>query len=495
MIHFKNISKSFGGKPALEDIDLTIEKGSIHCLLGENGAGKTTLMNIFFGLFGATQGEIFVKETKLNFNSPKNAIDFGLGMIHQHFMLVPRLSVLENIIAGNEPKKGLLVDTDFASKRITKLSKTYNLAVDPHSVVETLSVGQQQRVEILKALYRDAKILIFDEPTAVLTPDEVLQLFKILRKLKSEGKTIIFITHKLDETMGISDFVTILRRGKQIATLQTKDTDAKQLANMMVGRDVKFNYQSRSVEGEDEVLVKVEDLSVSLGLKKLNNINFEIATGEILGVAGVDGNGQLELEEALVGIIKAKQGKIYYKNQDISNLSISKRREFMGAISSDRLKYSMIKNFDLMNNSALGFQRKDSFSKGITLDYPTIRSHTEKLIDEYDVRCEGPLQRASALSGGNQQKIVLAKEISQDPKFIIVSQPTRGLDIGAIEFIHNLLLSLRDSGTSILLISTELEEVLNLSDNIIVLYEGEIIGQSRNFTKQKLGLLMAGRSS
>ncbi len=496
-VEMKNISKSFADNIANNQIDFSVNDGEIHCILGENGAGKTTLMKILFGLYSKDSGSVYIKNQEVNIHQPRQAIDLGLGMIHQHFMLVDRLTVTENIIAGDEPRKGLFIDLKEAEKRVEDLSSKYGLEIDPGVRIEDISVGEQQRVEILKALYRKAEILILDEPTAVLTPQETDELFNVMRELKNNGKTIIFITHKLKETMAISDRITVLRNGEKVAAVNTFDTDPTQLARMMVGRDVVLRVDRKNSEIGD-TLFSVEDLSLynkisNLSLKK---INLSIREGEILGVAGVEGNGQLELEEALMGLRSFDNGRIFLNSEDISRLNArEKRGSGMAYIPSDRLKRGLIKEFTIERNLILGLEWNKPFAKTGMLKRNQIKEYCEKIIDQFDIRCSGSSALVSDLSGGNQQKLIIGRELLQEPDFILASQPTRGVDVGAIEYIHKLLLELRANGKGILLISAELDELRTLSDRIMVLYEGEIIavGKTEDFSEEELGLLMAGQ--
>jgi simple sugar transport system ATP-binding protein len=495
-VEMKNITKTFGKVLANDAVDLTVKKGEIHCILGENGAGKSTLMKILFGLYHKDCGEIYINGSEANINQPREAISLGIGMIHQHFMLVNRLTVTENIIAGKEPVSGIFIDKEKAAGMVRKLSEKYNLKVNPFARVENISVGEQQRVEILKALYREAEILILDEPTAVLTPQETEELFSVMRKLKSDGKTIIFITHKLKETMAISDRVTILRDGKRVGTVETAGTNPQELARMMVGRDVVLRVEKKPGEKAGTIL-KIVDLSLfnKKNNLRLKDINLAIRSGEILGIAGVEGNGQLELEEAITGLMKVESGKVYLKGQDISRLGTRKRRQMgIAHIPSDRLKRGLIKNFSLVRNVILGSEWQEPFARRGLLRNKVIREYTNGIIEKFDIRTISSKIKVTGLSGGNQQKVILGRELMQEPELIIAAQPTRGVDVGAIEYIHNLLLEMRDRGKAILLISAELDELRSLSDRIMVLYEGEFIaeGQTENFTEEELGLLMAG---
>ncbi|MFW5988348.1 MAG: ABC transporter ATP-binding protein [bacterium] len=496
-IKMKNITKKFGEVVANDKVNLRVKKGEIHSILGENGAGKSTLMKILFGLYSKDGGEIFIEDKKVEITSPVKAIKLGIGMIHQHFMLVNRLSVTENIIAGKEPiTNNIFINKKIARKKVKELAESYNFKINPEAKIEDLSVGEQQRVEILKALYRDAEILILDEPTAVLTPQEVEEFFEVLNKLKKVGKTIIFITHKLEETMKISDSITILRDAKKIANLKTKETDSNELARMMVGHEIDFSVEKKEVKsGKD--LLRLEDINAynERNFLSLKNISFKVGEGEILGVAGVEGNGQLELEEIIMGLMNFNSGKIYFKDKDISHYSTSKRRQLgIAHIPSDRLKRGMIEGFNLGENIILGSEWQKPFAENGILNKDRIFKYSDKIIKDFDIRTTGSQSLGSDLSGGNQQKLVLGRELSREPELLVVAQPTRGVDVGAREFIHNLLLEMRSEGKAILLISSELDEITKLSDRILVLYEGEIVAndEADKFTREKLGLLMAG---
>lgn len=493
IIEFRSITKKFGDFIANDKIDLIIKKGEIHCLLGENGAGKTTLMNNLFGLYNPEEGEIFLREKPCKIDNPHKAIELGLGMIHQHFMLIDRLTTTENIIVGEEPLKNGLVDMKKAREQVKQISDNYHLTVKTDEKIENISVGEQQRVEILKVLYRKAEILIFDEPTAVLTPQEVNDLFTTLRELKTRGKTIIFITHKLGETMNISDRITVLRKGKVIGTVNTCDTNPKKLARMMVGREVLLNVNKEKGDIGDNVF-EIKNLSLTGKHNNLllKNINITIRKGEIVGIAGVSGNGQLELEECVAGLRKVTSGKIIMNGEDITHIPTGiRRKRGLSHIPSDRLKRGLVPSYDLAKNIILGNQ--DSFTKNGFLQKNDINKYCKKVVEKFDVRCQSLNDTVDNLSGGNQQKLVIGRELSTDPKFILAAQPTRGVDVGAIEFIHNNILEMRKQNKAILLISAELEELLSLADRIFVIYEGEIVSKKNNYTKEELGLLMAGK--
>lgn len=495
ILELKKITKRFGSLIANDGLDLDIEKGEVHSLLGENGSGKTTLMNILFGLYALDDGSIFLNGKPVHIQRPSQAIKLGIGMIHQNFMLVDRLSVTENIIAGCEPGSGLFLDISKAKKDVQELSEAYGLKLDPDAKIEDISVGEQQRVEILKVLYRNVDILILDEPTAVLTPREVEELFGILRKLKKSGKTIIFITHKLKETMAVSDRVTVLRDGKKVGTVNTSDTSPRELANMMVGRDVILRIDKKDKQ-PGKIILQTGNLVVTnqISHRRLQKINLTVREGEIVGIAGVEGNGQLELEESLMGLRGVDEGSIILDDLDITKMSTAKRRELgMVHIPSDRLRRGLIKSQNIEKNLVLGSEWNEPFSRRGILFQSAISKYSQEVIAQYGIRCSGGKERIDSLSGGNQQKVVIGRELSGDPKIIIAAQPTRGIDIGAIEYIHKILLEMREQNKGILLISAELDELMSLSDRILVIYEGEIVAEGSDFTEEELGLLMAGQ--
>jgi len=494
----KNISKSFGSLKANDSIDFSVKKGEIHCLLGENGAGKSTLVKILFGLYNKDQGEIKINGKEAKINSPAAAIKEKMGMIHQHFMLVDRFSITENIIAGQEPKKGISLDKKKAAAEVKEISRNFGFELDPEALIENISVGEQQRVEILKALYRDAEILILDEPTAVLTPQETEELFKIMQSLKKENKTIIFITHKLKETMEIADQITILRDGKKIKTVAKKDTNPQKLANMMVGRDVLLNVEKDDKKAGSEIF-NLENINFKNPLSglELKDINISFKKGEIVGLAGVEGNGQLELEEIIAGLKNPDRGEIYFKSQKITKLPTRKRRNMgLAHIPSDRNKRGLVGSFSLAKNILLGSEWNPQFKRKFAIDFDYLNNYTEKIIEEYDIRFSKNNSTAAELSGGNQQKLIIGRELSRGAEFILAAQPTRGVDIGAIEFIHSQLLKMRAEDKAVFLISAELDELMSLSDRILVIYEGNIVarGEAEEFDQEKLGLLMAGHS-
>lgn len=496
IIKMKNIHKSFGDKEVLKGVDFDLHKCEVHALLGENGAGKTTLMNILYGMFDPTDGEIYIKGEEIINNSPKKAIALGVGMVHQHFMLIEPFTVTENIILGYEGKTGLFLDRKKARSEIEKLSKDYGLYVDADSKVEDISVGQQQRVEILKALYHGADILIFDEPTAVLTPQEIEEFIEIVKKLTDMGKSIIIITHKLDEIRAMADTCTIIRRGEFIDKLRVSEVDENILAEKMVGRDVSFNVTKEDIELGEEVL-RIEDLWVKDNRKidKVKGLNLSIRKGEILGIAGVDGNGQSELIDAIYGMRKREKGRVTFKGEDITG---KKPREIldmgMTQIPEDRQKRGLVLEYSIKDNLILESVDKEEFSKNGILDFKKIEKNATDLIDKFDVRPRDIDELAGSLSGGNQQKVIIAREISSNPDLLIAAQPTRGLDVGAIEFIHQYLVELRNSGNAVLLISFQLDEVMDLSDRIGVIYDGKIVGElnPKDTDEFEIGRLMAG---
>lgn len=496
VVEMKNITKIFPGTIANDNVNFDLLKGEIHVLLGENGAGKTTLMNILYGLYSQEKGEIFIKGKPANIRYPKDAIKLGIGMVHQHFMLVHNFTVAENMILGFESKKGIAIDLKKAQEDTKKLSEKYGFGIDPKAVIDDMTVGQQQKVEILKALYRGAEILILDEPTAVLTPQEINDLEKILKNLVAEGKSIILITHKLKEVKSMSDRVTIIRRGKVVDVVNTREVEVNALAEMMVGRKVALEVEKREPHIGEEVLA-ILNLMVkdSRGVPALKGINLKLRKGEILAIAGVDGNGQSELVEAIAGLRKVKEGAIYINGKNMTNASPRKVIEAgLGHIAEDRHKRGLILKFSLVENSILGYHYKPPFAKKNIMDYHSIEAWCRKLIETYDVRTSDEFVNASALSGGNQQKLIIAREIEKNPEFIIAAQPTRGLDVGAIEYIHKRLIEERDKGRGILLVSLELDEVMSLADRIAVIYDGRIVGEFKReeATEQKLGILMAG---
>lgn len=496
VIEMLNIRKVFGNFVANDNITLQLKKGEIHALLGENGAGKSTLMNVLFGLYQPNGGEIRVKGKKVNIANPNVANDLGIGMVHQHFMLVDTFTVTENIILGSEPKKGGQIDIERAEKEVHELSERYGLAVDPKAKIADISVGMQQRVEILKTLYRGADILIFDEPTAVLTPQEIQELIQIMKALVREGKSIILITHKLKEIMEVCDRVTVIRRGKGIGTLNVSETNPNELAALMVGREVHFKTEKQPPKVGKPVL-EIEDLVVkdSRGITAVDHLHLTVHAGEIVGIAGVDGNGQTELIEAITGLMKSESGSIRLNGKEIRNLTPRQITETgVGHIPQDRHKHGLVLDFPIGENMVLQTYYKEPYSKRGILNFKAIYDKARQLIQEFDVRTPDEYTKARALSGGNQQKAIIGREVDRDPDLLIAAQPTRGLDVGAIEFIHKRLIEQRDKGKAVLLVSFELDEIMNVSDRIAVIYEGKIVAivDPKETTEQELGLLMAG---
>jgi len=492
----KNIVRQFPGVLANDHVCLEVEKGEIHGLLGENGAGKTTLVNILSGLAAPDEGEILLDGKPVQFASCLDAIGHGIGMVHQHFMLVPVFTVAENLVLGNEPRKGIQLDIQRARALVTELSERYGLKVDPDALIRDIPVGMQQRVEILKALSRGADIMIMDEPTAVLTPHEVEELYAIMRSLREAGHTIIFITHKLQEIEEITDRVTVLRDGRVVDTVDTKDVSQADLARMMVGRDVVLRVEKEEHEAGN-VKLRVDNLFAddARGLPTLKDVSLEVRAGEIVGVAGVAGNGQSELVEAITGLRKSNSGKVTLNDVDITDITPRERMYAgLGHIPQDRQRRGLVMDFSLVDNFLLGFEDSPPFIRGPMLDYAEADRFASECIEMFDVRTPGIDVLARTLSGGNQQKAIVARELRRDPQVLIAAQPTRGLDVAAIEFVHNKLIELRDQDKAVLLISMELTEILDLCDRILVMYEGEIVGsfEAGQATPESLGLLMAG---
>lgn len=496
-VEMLNITKEFPGIKANDDVTVRLKKGTIHALLGENGAGKSTLMSILFGLYQPTNGTIKVNGNEVVINDPNVATDLGIGMVHQHFKLVECFTVTENIILGMEPTKYGMVDIKKASNEIKKLSDQYGLKVDPHAKIADISVGMQQRVEILKMLYRNADILIFDEPTAVLTPQEIEDLIDIMHLLIKEGKSILLITHKLKEIKQVADECSVLRRGKYIGTVNVKDTTEQQMADMMVGRNVNFNVDKAEATPGDVVL-DIQNLCVknATGLPAVKDFSLQVRKGEIVGLAGIDGNGQTELIYALTGLTKVESGKILLDGKDITHSSIKQRcKDGMGHVPEDRHKHGLILDFSLKENFVIHSYNEAPFCKNGVMQIAPIDAFADELIEEFDVRSgEGKNTPTRTMSGGNQQKAIIAREIHRSPELLIIVQPTRGLDVGAIEYIHKRIIKERDHGRAILLVSLELDEVLDLSDRIAVIFDGCLNGeiQADRTDEKELGLLMSG---
>ena len=496
VIEMREITKVFGEFVANDKINLELRKGEIHALLGENGAGKSTLMNMLAGLLEPTSGEIVVNDQVVKLDSPSKAASLGIGMVHQHFMLVEAFTVAENIILGSEMTKNGVLDIARATREINELSERYGLAVDPSAKVADISVGAQQRVEILKTLYRGADILIFDEPTAVLTPSEIDELMAIMKNLVKEGKSIILITHKLDEIRAVSDRVTVIRRGKSIETVEIAGATNADLAEMMVGRSVSFKTEKQEAQPK-EVILSIKDLVVNenRGVPAVKNLSLDVRAGEIVGIAGIDGNGQSELIQAITGLRKIESGSVELKGQSIVGLHPRQITEMsVGHVPEDRHRDGLVLEMMISENIALQTYYKEPLSKKGILNYTNIIGYAKQLMQEFDVRAASEIVPASALSGGNQQKAIIAREVDRNPDLLIVSQPTRGLDVGAIEYIHKRLIQERDNGKAVLVVSFELDEILNVSDRIAVIHDGKIQGivTPETTNKQELGVLMAG---
>ncbi|POF34417.1 ABC transporter ATP-binding protein [Roseibium marinum] len=498
-IELRGINKSFGPVHANKNIDLVVKKGSIHGIVGENGAGKSTLMSILYGFYHADDGDILVNGKKVTIADSKAAIGMGIGMVHQHFMLVDNFTVLENVVLGAEDSAMLAGGLDRARIELKRLEEEYELRVDPDALIQDLPVGLQQRVEILKALYRSAEVLILDEPTGVLTPPEADHLFKILEVLKKEGKTILLITHKLREIMAATDSVSVMRRGEMVATRETQNTSMEELAELMVGRSVLLRVDKKPAVPAEPVM-EVENLCVTdqRGVQVVKDVSFSVRAGEIVGIAGVSGNGQSELLETLSGIRRATQGRLKINGETIdlgtSTLDAADMRaRSMGHVPEDRHRMGLINSFSEYENSILGYHRDPAYSSGLLMNIAAIKENAVAEIGKYDIRPPNPMLKTASFSGGNQQKIVLAREIERDPEVLLVGQPTRGVDIGAIEFIHSRLVELRDAGKGILLVSVELDEIRALADRILVMFDGRIVGErGANADEGELGLLMAG---
>lgn len=496
VVEMLNIRKEFPGVVANDNITMQVKKGEIHALLGENGAGKSTLMNVLFGLYQPEKGEIRVNGKKVNITDPNIANDLGIGMVHQHFMLVDTFTVTQNIILGSEPTVRGRINYREAVKEVQELSDTYGLQVDPNALIRDISVGMQQRVEILKTLYRGADVLILDEPTAVLTPQEIKELMDIMQALISEGKSIILITHKLKEIMQVCDRCTVIRKGEGIGTVNVNETNVNELASLMVGREISFTTEKTRAVPKDTVL-KIENIVVkdTRDIDMVKGLNLQLRAGEIVGIAGVDGNGQSELIEAITGLRKSESGKVMLLNKEITNLSPREVTESgIGHIPQDRQKFGLVLDYTVGENIVLQTYYQEPYSKGPILNYNEIYKKADSLIEEYDIRTPSAYTKARSLSGGNQQKAIIGREVDRSPDLLIAAQPTRGLDVGAVEFVHNKLIEERDKGRAILLVSFELDEILNLSDQIAVMFDGKIVAklEPQETNEQELGLLMAG---
>jgi ABC-type uncharacterized transport system ATPase subunit len=494
-LELRGITKRFGPVVANDRIDFDLRQGEVHALLGENGAGKSTLMSILYGLYSPDEGEIRVNGERAEIDSPSRAIDLGIGMVHQHFMLVPVMTVTENIVLGEEPTRGVLLDVREGSRKVKELSDRYGLAVDPDAVIEQVSVGMQQRVEILKTLYRDARILILDEPTAVLTAQETQELFDVLRALKEDGVSIVFISHKLNEVLEIADRVTVLRRGEMIDTVPTEGATEQSLARLMVGRDVLLRVEKKSAT-LGEPMLEVEDLHVrdQRGLEAVKGVSMNVRGGEVVAIAGVDGNGQLELVQAIAGVVVPESGRVSIAGEDVTGEGVRETTDAgVAHIPEDRQLCGLVLDFTLAENLALREYRQPPISNHGVLSMSGMNDRARDLLKEYDVRGGEPGTLASSLSGGNQQKVAVAREVASNPKLLIAHQPTRGLDVGAIEFVHRRLLEERDKGRGILLVSLEFEEIRALADRIVVIYEGELVAEFEpDVSEEDLGVAMTG---
>jgi general nucleoside transport system ATP-binding protein len=497
VVEMKRITKRFPGVLANNEIDLSLCAGEVHALLGENGAGKTTLMNILYGLYGSDSGQIYVRGNQVNIKSPKDAIALKIAMVHQHFELVPTLTVAENVALGLKAKKWVLLDLKTVNQKILELSKTYSLPVNPSTKIEQLSVGERQRVEIIKALYRDANVLILDEPTSVLTAQESEGLFQFLRLMAAEGRAVVIITHKLPEVIEVSQRVTVLRNGKVVARLLTKDTNPEELAEKMVGREILRDNKQPEEQKSQQVLLEVKGVSArnEKGLPALNNVSFELKKGEILGLAGVSGNGQTELAEVLTGLRKVTAGKILVEGKDLTNAPPREMiKHDVGQIPEDRMGAGLLLDMSIAENLVLEVRNDPRFEKKYMINNKQVHQNAEQLVKEYSISCSSVDASARTLSGGNMQKAILAKVLSRNPKILIAAQPTAGLDVGATEFIHQTLKQRRNQGVGIILISGDLNEITSLSDRIAVIFEGKIMGiMSTSEAKiEKIGLMMGG---
>ena len=493
ILEMKNITKQFPGVLANDDVNLSVEKGSIHALMGENGAGKSTLMNILYGLYSPSSGKILLNGKEISIDNPRDAIDQGIGMVHQHFMLIPALSVIENVVLGKKDNKKI-IDLKKDADAFVALGAKYNMKIDPYALIEDLTVGQQQRVEILKAIYRGAEILILDEPTAVLTPQEVTELFKIMNQLKDEGKTIIFISHKLKEVLTICDTITVLRLGRSQPSVPSAGTTREELAEMMVGRKVILNVPKGEYKPGENVL-EMNNVFTKKGSGSLDDVSLEVKRGEILGIAGVDGNGQDALIDAITGLTKVTSGTVKIKGKDVTNASARTILEQkVSHIPADRHKRGMVAPMSIRENMILVCYYKEPFSRHGFINWKFVNENSEKIVEQFKVKTPNIDEAGGKLSGGNQQKMVLGRELTRDPDLVIAAHPVRGLDIGATEYVHECLIDERDKGNAVLLVSTELDEVISLSDKIAVMYEGRIMGvlDKEEFDITKIGMMMAG---
>jgi len=496
LIRMEGITKRFPGVLANDSVDFSVQEGKIHALVGENGAGKTTLMKVLYGIYSKDSGQIYFEDEPVEIEDPKAANELGIGMVHQHFMLVPPLSVVDNITLGSEIANRGILDREEGKKRIQELASDIGFEIDPEAKVEELSVGVRQRIEILKVLFREAEVLILDEPTAVLTPQEVESLYGILNNLQEQGKTIIFITHKLNEVMDLADRVTVMRDGKGVGTKETQETSKNELANMMVGREVLLRVEKEKAERGEE-LIRAENLTVTndKGVNIVEDISFSIREGEVFGIAGVQGNGQTELIEALTGIDEFSSGTVEIQGSNLTEADGQElREEGVGHIPEDRLDRGMITEFTVTENFVLGYHTFERYSNRLFLKLKEMDRHAEEAVEEFDIKTPSVKTLGESLSGGNQQKLIVARELSQQPKLLVAAQPTRGIDVGAIEFVHERLMEERARGKGLLLVSSELDEIMSLSDRLAVIYEGEFtaVFDSDETTKEELGVYMTG---
>ena len=497
MLQLKNINKAFGSVLANKDVSIDVKRGTIHAIVGENGAGKSTIMRIAYGFYTADSGAIALDGKEVKIGSPQDAIRLGIGMVHQHFMLVDTMTVAENIVLGSETGSGAYLDIEQANKEILDLSNRLRLGVDPKAPISSLSVGVQQRVELLKALYRKAEILILDEPTAVLTPRETESFFEILRDMKKEGKTVVIITHKLEEVLAISDEVTVMRDGRVVGNVETANTNKNELAKMIVGREVLLRVEKEDSKADgSKNVIELRNVTVKRGGRaKLDGISLGVRAGEILGIAGIEGNGQTELIEVIAGLEEISAGEVIFEERDISGLSARERKDIgIAHVPEDRHKRGLLLDSDLEENSILGLQHRSGISNSGFIDSSAVEKLAVGIIDRFDVRPADASLPAKALSGGNQQKLIIGREFSIEPKLFLAAQPTRGVDIGAIEFIHSQIIGLRDKGAAVLVVSAELEEVTALADRLIVMYQGRIVGEvdPKTTSKDEIGLMMTG---